>query len=97
MAISYINNVFSEYIGTKIFELCGFETQKVVLGTYKKDGKDIFVCACEDFTTDNLKLVEFEKFENASIEQDHFKREIKDIYNIVEIGTYNILSLKDSF
>lgn len=99
LAISYINNVFSEYIGTKIFELCGFETQKVVLGTYKKDEKDIFVCACEDFTTDNLKLVEFEKFENASIEQDHFKREIKDIYHIVEIGTYNINleELKENF
>ena len=37
LEISYINNVFSEYIGTKIFELCGFSTQKVVLGIYKKN------------------------------------------------------------
>ena len=25
LEISYINNVYSEYIGTKIFELCGCE------------------------------------------------------------------------
>ena len=34
--------MYSEYIGTKIFELCGFETQKVelgILGIYNKDGK----------------------------------------------------------
>ncbi len=33
--MSYINNVYSEYIGTKIFHLCGFKTQNVVLGKYK--------------------------------------------------------------
>ena len=30
--VSYINNVFSEYIGSKIFELIGIKTQKVELG-----------------------------------------------------------------
>lgn len=46
LEISYINNVYSEYIGTKIFEICGFETQKVALGTYDKDGKNRYVCGC---------------------------------------------------
>lgn len=36
MDISYINNVYSEYIGTKIFELCGFVTQEVELGIYNE-------------------------------------------------------------
>lgn len=88
--ISYINNVFSEYIGTKIFELCGFETQKVILGYYSKDGKERIVCGCEDFTNNETKLIEFEKFENASIEPNPFKRELKDIFHILESGIYNI-------
>ena len=97
--ISYINNVYSEYIGTKIFEICGFETQKVRLGIYNKDGKERIVCGCEDFTNSDTKLVEFEKFENASIEPNPFKRELKDIFHIVESGTYNIdiNELKEKF
>lgn len=99
LEISYINNVYSEYIGTKIFELCGFETQKVELGVYNKDGKERIVCGCEDFTNIETKLVEFEKFENASIEPNPFKRELKDIFHIVESGTYNIdlKQLKEQF
>ena len=99
LAISYINNVYSEYIGSKIFELCGFKTQKVILGTYSKDGKQRIVCGCEDFTNKDTKLVEFEKFENASIEPNPFKREIKDIFRIVESGVYNVdlNDLKEKF
>ena len=48
------------------------------------------MCGCEDFTDKNTKLVEFEKFENASIEQNPFKRELKDIFHIIESGVYNI-------
>lgn len=33
--ISYINNAFSEYVGSNIFEICGIKTQKTLLGTYK--------------------------------------------------------------
>lgn len=99
LEISYINNVYSEYIGTKVFELCGFETQKVQLGIYNKDGKERIVCGCEDFTNSDTKLVEFEKFENASIEPNPFKRELKDIFHIVQSGIYNIdlNELKEKF
>ena len=99
LEISYINNVYSEYIGTKIFEICGFETQKVRLGRYNKDGQERIVCGCKDFTNSDTKLVEFEKFENASIEPNPFKREIKDIFHIVESGVYNIdiNELKEKF
>ena len=99
LEISYINNVYSEYIGTKIFELCGFETQKVTLGIYDKDGKKRYVCGCEDFTNTTVKLIEFEKFENASIEPNPYKRELKDIFHIVESGVYNInlRELKEKF
>ncbi len=99
LEISYINNVYSEYIGSKIFQLCGFKTQNVVLGTYSKDGKERIVCGCEDFTNSETKLVEFEKFENASIEPNPFKRELKDIFHIIESGVYNIdlVDLKEKF
>ncbi len=60
------------------------------MGTYNKDGKERIVCGCEDFTNSETKLVEFEKFENASIEPNPFKRELKDIFHIVETGVYNI-------
>ena len=99
LEISYINNVYSEYIGSKIFQLCGFKTQNVVLGTYSKDGKERIVCGCEDFTNSETKLVEFEQFENASIEPNPFKRELKDIFHIIESGVYNIdlVDLKEKF
>lgn len=90
LAISYINNVYSEYIGTKIFKLCGFETQEASLGKYSKDGKERIVCGCEDFTRNDTKLIEFEKFENASIDPSPYKRELKDIFHILESGTYNV-------
>ena len=32
--ISYINNAFSEYIGSNIFKICGFEVQNTILGKY---------------------------------------------------------------
>ena len=51
--ISYINNAFSEYIGSNIFKLSKFETQNTLLGIYNYNGKEKIVCACEDFTSDN--------------------------------------------
>ena len=72
--ISYINNVYSEYIGSKIFNLLGVKTQNVELGYYDQDKRRFYVCACEDFTTENTKLIEFEKLENASIDSEGEKR-----------------------
>lgn len=57
--ILFKNNVVSEYVGSHIFELCGFDTQKTILGKYLYNGKEKIVCACEDFTNDNYKLKEF--------------------------------------
>ena len=45
--ISYINNAFSEYVGSHVFELVGFDTQNTVLGTYIYNGKEKIVCACK--------------------------------------------------
>ena len=48
--ISYINNAYSEYIGSSIFKICGFDVQNTILGIYNYNGKEKCVCACEDFT-----------------------------------------------
>lgn len=88
--ISYINNVYSEYIGSKIFNLLGVKTQNVELGYYDQDKRRFYVCACEDFTTENTKLIEFEKLENASIDSEGEKKDLADIKHIIELNTYNI-------
>ena len=58
--ISYINNAFSEYVGSNIFKLVGFKTQNTILGKYVYNGKEKIVCGCEDFTDNNNVLYEFE-------------------------------------
>lgn len=88
--ISYINNVYSEYIGSKIFELLGINVQKVKLGYYHQDDKMFYVCACEDFTNENTKLIEFEKLENASLDSEGERKDLSDIKHIIELNTYNI-------
>lgn len=90
LKISYINNVYSEYIGSKIFELLGISTQKVKLGYYIQDKRKFYVCACEDFTNEDTKLIEFEKLENASLDSDSERKDLSDIKYIIELNTYNI-------
>lgn len=41
--ISYINNAFSEYIGSNVFKMVGLKTQNTNLGKYEYNGKD---CMC---------------------------------------------------
>lgn len=88
--VSYINNVYSEYIGSKVFDLLGINAQKVKLGYYIQDKRKFYVCACEDFTTENTKLIEFEKLENASLDSEGEKKDLADIRHIIELNTYNI-------
>ena len=57
--ISYINNAFSEYIGSNIFKIVGIKTQNTILGKYQYNGKEKIVCACEDFTDEKHVLYEF--------------------------------------
>lgn len=65
--ISYINNVISEYLGCKIYESVGIDTQKVVLGTYTEK-REKLVCGCEDFVKDGMHLYEYKNFLLADVE-----------------------------
>ena len=59
--VSYINNVFSEYIGCNIFKIVGFDVQETVLGVYIDKEKIKIACACKDVRGDGESLVEMEK------------------------------------
>ena len=93
--LSYINNAFSEYIGSKIFEIIGFETQKTILGYYYINGMEKIVCACEDFTSDNKTLYEFENLANSNLLDKKVETEIEDIMNIIKENE-NLINVEDT-
>ena len=88
--VSYVNSVYSEYIGSKIFESVGIETQEVVIGTY--EGR--IVCACKDFLKEKntnieskvgeAKLIEFEEWSKAYELDNTLTMDIKSIYQSLE-------------
>ena len=70
-AIEYINNAFSEYIGSNVFKMVGLKTQNTILGKYEYNGKEKIVCACEDFTADGSILYDFCSIKNTIIDSEH--------------------------
>ncbi len=78
---SYSNNIFSEYIGSQIFNSCGVEAQNTLIGWYK----DKIVVACEDFNTAEFHLQEFSKFENSFMGTGNAERtpKLEDVENII--------------
>ncbi len=63
-------NHISEYLGSHIFELLGFEVQSTYLGLY--NGEE--VVACKNFMSDGYQFVPFNDVGESSLEQD------KEIY-----------------
>lgn len=82
--ISYINNAFSEYVGSNIFRLVGFKTQNTILGTYTYNEREKIVCACEDFTDGNHVLYEFENLALSTNPDKKIETELVDILEVVE-------------
>lgn len=82
--ISYINNAFSEYIGSNIFKIVGFPTQNTILGIYKYNEKEKIVCACEDFTDSNKTLYEFENLALSTNPDKKIETELSDILNVLD-------------
>ena len=90
--ISYINNAFSEYIGSNIFKISGFETQNTILGTYVYNGKEKIVCGCEDFTNGNHVLYEFENLALSANPNKKIETELSDIMEVLE-EIYNMTDI----
>ena len=82
--ISYINNAFSEYVGSNIFKLIGFKTQNTELGVYEYSGKKKIVCACEDFTDDDNVLYEFENLVLSTNPDKKIETELNDIIDVIK-------------
>ena len=82
--ISYINNAFSEYIGSNIFKIVGFKTQNTILGIYKYNGKEKIVCACEHFTDNGNELYEFENLALSTNPDKKIETELEDIMEVIE-------------
>ncbi len=92
--ISYINNAFSEYVGSNIFRLSGFETQNTILGNYFYNGKNKIVCACEDFTDSNHILYEFEKLALSTNPDKKIDTELSDILEVITQN--NLINTNDT-
>ena len=95
--ISYINNSLSEYVGSKIFRLVGFETQETLLGKYKFNGVEKTVCACLDFTNDENELYEFESIALSANPDKKIGTELEDILEILrnsKLFDYNSIQEK---
>ncbi len=60
------NNHISEFIGSHIFELCGFQTHKTYLGF--RDGEQ--VVACKDFNVKWKQFVPFNEVGESTLDQD---------------------------
>lgn len=60
------NNHISEYIGSHIFEMLGFECQQTYLGTY--DGEQ--VVACKSFIRDGYQFVPFNDVGESTLDRD---------------------------
>ena len=82
--ISYINNAFSEYVGSNIFKIIGFKVQNTLLGTYTYNGKKKIVCACEDFTDGNHILYEFESLALSTNPDKKIETELSDVLEVIE-------------
>ena len=95
--ISYINNSLSEYVGSNIFGLVGFETQETLLGKYKFNGVEKTVCACLDFTDDENELYEFESIALSANPDKKIGTELEDILEILrnsKLFDYNSIQEK---
>lgn len=95
--ISYINNSLSEYVGSNIFRLVGFETQETLLGKYKFNGVEKTVCACLDFTDDENELYEFESIALSANPDKKIGTGLEDILEILrnsKLFDYNSIQEK---
>lgn len=82
--LSYINNAFSEYIGSNVFQMIGFKTQNTILGTYQYKEKEKIVCACEDFTDKTHTLYEFESIVLSTNPDKKIETDLEDIIEVIE-------------
>ena len=96
--VLYINNAFSEYVGSNIFKIMGFKVQNTILGKYFYKGKEKIVCACEDFTDEEHALYEFENLVLSTNPDKKIETELYDIMEVInESKMINNIETKEKF
>lgn len=75
------NNHISEFIGSHIFELCGFQVHKTYLGY--RDGEQ--VVACKDFNVEGKQFVPFNDVGESTLDQDKetYQYDYEDIMHML--------------
>jgi len=73
LSVSYVSSPLSEFIGSNIYEILGYDVHKTILG-YRNNK---IVVACKDFRKKNEDLREMNKIKNAA------NRELAEIYQNV--------------
>lgn len=89
--LSYMNNQFSEYIGSHIFNLLGIKAQDTILGEKNIDGINKILVGCEVFTTNKKGVGEFSDFLN-SVDFD-----AKNGYKNQSIETFELIVSEKGF
>ena len=84
-SISYVNNQFSEYIGSHIFELFNIDTQETKLVKCNIDGKTKIGVACLDFLMPDDKLFEFKNLSYSLNSDKRYTNDINDIFEMVKL------------
>jgi len=75
-------NHISEYLGSHVFEMLGFNAHKTILGTYK----GFEVVACKDFVIDGFDFVPFNDVGESSLEinKELYQYSYEDIVSLLE-------------
>lgn len=84
----YINNVFSEEVGSKIFAYLGIPTQETFLAKYYVGEKEKIVVVCKDFRPEGSRLIEAGTMGLSNVESG------KKMTHSIEDVEYFITSLK---
>jgi len=94
-ALNYMNNHYSEYIGSSIFKACGIEAQEVALGYFTdSSGRNKVVVGCKDFTQNGGTLYEFSKLANQTVSDSKLGVSMENVSLI--INECNLIKDKDS-
>ena len=69
--LSYVTSPLSEFIGSQIFELLGYDVHKTILGICDDGGRKKVVCACKDFISDdkNEVLIPYTALKNEASDE----------------------------
>ena len=82
--MSYSSAPLSEYIGSKIYRIMGFDVQEVRVGIFFDGKRNKLVCGCKDFLKDETLLISYTMLRNDS------KLEARGLAEEATYGAYTL-------